>query len=278
MFQTLRKSFGMARTSYGIVACYPTLALLPVLSSLAGVAILASFLVSVWQTGVLAEQDAGGAPTEDPVLIAEVFLFYFASYLSVVFFNVALVVCTQQALTGDTPRLRDGIAGAIQRLPSIIVWSLLSAVIGVLLRCLERASPKIGVVVAALFGLSWTALTFFVVPVLVVESHGAIGSVRRSGEVLRAKWGEAVIGGMSVGWIGLMIALPPLFLAFLVAGAPLLGDAAFPAAFVIGGMGVLVATAASSAADTIFKLLLYRQATNQTIPDGIDPGVIAGPA
>jgi hypothetical protein len=277
MLGTLRRSFRLARTSFAIVGRHPSLVVFPVLSTLAAGAIVASFLLAVWKTGVLARQDAGVAPTEDPVLLAEVFLFYLASYFTVVFFNVALLCCTQRVLDGERARLRDGIVGALGRLPAILGWSLLSAVLGVALRWLERVHPKAGALVALFVGLGWTAVSFFVVPVLVVERLGPLAAVRRSGEILRRSWGEALAGNVSVAWIGFVLMLPPLLLAFFVLQAPAPGDVRLVAAVVLGGGGVLFAAAASSAADTIFKLLLYRQATRRALPDGVDLELVVGP-
>jgi hypothetical protein len=269
MLGTLRRSFRLARASFAIVGRHPSLVIFPALSTLASGAILASFVLAAWKTGVLARQDAGVAPTEDPVLLTEVFLFYLASYFTVVFFNVALLCCTQRVLDGERARLRDGIAGALGRLPAILGWSLLSAVLGVALRWLERVYPKAGAVVALFVGLAWTAASFFVVPVLVVERRGPLAAVQRSGEILRRSWGEALAGNVSVAWIGFFLLLPPLLLAFLVLLAPAPGEVRLAAALVLGGGGVLFATSASSAADTIFKLLLYRQATRRAIPEDV---------
>ncbi len=278
MFRTLRNGFAMAKASYSIVASHPSLVIFPVLSTLAGALILGSFFFAVVETGVLERQDAGVAPHEDPVLLAETFAFYFASYFTVVFFNVGLVHCTGRALDGKPVSVGGGLRAALGHLPAILGWSLLSACIGVALRWLERAYPKMGAIVAALIGLGWTAITFFVVPILVVERRGALSAVKRSGQVLRKSWGEALLGDFSIAWIGTLIALPGLLLGLLVAFTPGLGELAVPLGLAIAGASVLVSAAASSAADTIFKLLLYRQATRREIPDGLDLGVPTLPA
>lgn len=268
----------MAKTSYGVVARHPVLAVFPALSTLAGGFVLASFVGVAWQTGVFQAQEAGVAPHEDPVLLVELFLYYFASYFGIVFFNVALLCCAERALDGHTPSLGQGFAGAAGRLPAILGWSLVSAVVGVALRWLERASPKLGGLAAGLFGLGWTAVSFFVVPVLAIEGCGPVAALQRSGEVLRERWGEALLGDLSVAWLGILLALPALLLAVVVAMLPGLGDARWPAAIAVGGLGLLVSAAFSSAADTLFKLLLYRQATERSTPDEVDLDAIVGRA
>lgn len=276
MFDTLRRSMAMARTSYALVAEHPRLLVLPVLSSLAAAAVLASFALPLWQSGALAALAEHEDPARDPAVLGVLFLFYACSYFVVVFFNAALVACTARALEGHPPRVRDGLAAAASRLPQILGWALLAGGVGMALRLLER-HRRGGALVSGLLGAGWTALTFFAVPVLAMEGCGPVETVRRSAALLRRSWGEALAGSLSLGWIGLLVALPPLLLALLLLwSAPQLGTWAILAAVGVGGVGLLVASVTSSAADVIFKVLLYRRARGGTLPAHLDVEAIAG--
>lgn len=277
MLETLRRSFAMARTSYALVAEHPRLALLPLLSALAGAVVVASFLLPLWGTGAVERLSAPeGDPMQDPVVLAGLFAFYFCSYFVVVFFNAALVACTVDAVEGREVRLRAGLSAAADRLPQIAGWALLSAVVGVTLRVLER-HRRLGRLVSAILGTGWTALTFFAVPILVMERCGPVETVRRSIALLRRSWGEALAGDLSVGWIGFLLALPAVLLALALAwSAPALGVGAWVAAGAVAALGILASAVASSAADVIFKVLLYRRAAGSELPRHLDVEAVAG--
>ena len=48
----------------------------------------------------------------------------------------------------------------MKRLPQIVGWSLVSAVVGVILKAIENSNKKAGRLVSALFGAAWTAVTY----------------------------------------------------------------------------------------------------------------------
>src|SRR5260370_20607117 len=112
------------------------------------------------------------------------FAFYFCNYFVIVFCNAALVSCAMLSFHGHKPTLADGFRAASSRLPQILAWALVSATVGVLLKVIENAHEKVGQFVSALLGTAWTVMTYFVVPVLVVEKVGPFEAIGRSMPVL----------------------------------------------------------------------------------------------
>ncbi len=266
---SIRASFAMAKSSYLVVARNPALLVFPVLSGIAGLLVLASFVAAVIATGDAPPTDTVEGTWQDHLVLIEAAVFYFASYLCVVFFNVALLVSTQAALEGRGARLGEGLAGACQRLGAIVGWSLLGAGVGVLLRAIEGSNQRVAAVVSAVFGITFTALSFFVLPVLVVEGLGPVAALRRSKELLAESWLDAFVGHVSLGWIGMLAFLPIAGLAYLAWITPGLEETRLVTVAVILVGGLAVTAAMSSAADTIFKLLLYRQAAGEPLPDSL---------
>lgn len=74
------------------------------------------------------------------------------------------------------------------------------------------------------------------------------------------------------------MALPAILLALALAwSAPALGAGAWIAAGVVAALGILASAVASSAADVIFKVLLYRRAAGAaTLPRHLDVEAVAG--
>jgi hypothetical protein len=269
---SIRASFAMAKSSYLVVARDPALLIFPILSGIAGLLVLASFVAAVIATGdAPPPTDMVEGTWQDHLVLIEASLFCLASYLCVVFFNVALLISTQAALEGRGARLGEGLAGASRRLGAIVGWSLLGAGVGVALRAAEGSSQRVAAVMSAVFGITFTALSFFVLPVLVVEGLGPFAALRRSKELLEESWLDAFIGHVSLGWFGLVAMLPVAALAYLVWITPGLEETRLVAAAVIVVGGFAVTAAMSSAADTIFKLLLYRRAAGES-----PPGELAG--
>ncbi len=280
MFATIGRSWEFAKISYGMIWHNKRLMVFPVLSAIAAVLVLASFALPVWQSGAWEQWTAareGGAPaaTADATAWVVLFLFYFCNYFVIVFFNAALTACAFQAMDGRPTSVREGLSQAVRRLPQILGWALLSAVVGVLLRAVER-HRKGAAIVASLLGMMWTVVSYFIVPVIVIEGVGPIEALKRSTRTLRATWGEALVGNFSLGLFGFLIMLPLIVLTALAVGWAFAGGSA--GAFAVAclcALALAAGVAATSAADVAFKAVLYAYATGRTLPREADPGALA---
>jgi len=278
MFASISRSWRFATTSYGILWRNKSLLVLPILATLAAGVVLVSFLAPLWLSGTLEQwiglvDDHQQLSTGQKIAIGAIsFLFYFCNYFVIVFFNSALVAAALRAIAGEPVSLSEALAAAGRRLPQIAGWAALSAVIGVLLRAIENAHEKAGDLVAGLLGAGWTVMTYFVVPTIVVDGVGPIGALKNSLSILKAQWGKALVGNVSLGLLGFLILLPVYLLA---GGLVWLGiwsgelAVAVPSIAAAVMLGVLAA-AISSAADMVFRSLLFNFATGRTLPPEID--------
>lgn len=276
MFATIGRSWEFAKISYGIIWDYKRLLIFPILSTIAAILVLASFVLPLWQMGTLEQYmemlDEDSTQQVDPMMWVLLFLFYFCSYFVIIFFNSGLTACAMKVVNGEEPTVGYGLSVAAKRLPQILGWALVSAVIGVGLRMIENANEKAGRWIAAILGTAWTAMTFFVVPVIVVDGVGPVNAFKRSLGTLKSTWGEALVGNFSLGFLSFLIMLPVLLVVMV------LGYLAFSSGntvLVITAIGVgivllIIATSVSSAADVVFKALLYNYATGKSLPTGID--------
>jgi hypothetical protein len=221
-----------------------------------------------------ADPEAGVTVTtaDQVAMYATLFLFYFCNYFVIVFFNSALTACALKVVNGEAPTIGYGFSMAGKRLPQIAAWAFVSAVIGVLLRMVENAHEKAGAIVAAILGTAWTVLTYFTVPVLVMEGVGPITAIKRSVSTIKSTWGEALVGNFSMGFLAFLVLLPViLVLGVLVAAAVASGNTpAIVLAGAVGALVIVIAAAATSTADVVFKALLYNHATGRSVPEGID--------
>ncbi|MBN2023456.1 MAG: hypothetical protein JW809_11770 [Pirellulales bacterium] len=281
MFESFGRSWQFATTSYKVLWNNKQLIVFPLLSTAAAAVVVASFLVPLWATGELGQwldnaQQQGGAPADVGMYIT-LFCFYFCNYFVIVFFNSALIACVMQVLNGEQPTIQSGLAVAARRLPQITGWALVSALVGVALRAIENSNKRAGELIAGLLGTAWTAMTFFVIPAIVLEGVGPVEAVRRSLGTLKSTWGTALVGNFSLGLVGLVVLLPLYLVAVglavlgMMSGSPVAAAVAFGFAAIV----FVLASAVSSAAGTVFTALLFSFATGRTVPADVDTTMFA---
>ena len=279
MFQRAMNGWQLAQQSWQVLKRDKELLVFPLLSGLACVLVFASFAVPIWMSGfveAVGEMDENGAAltqTEQIVGYALLFAFYFVNYFVIIFFNSALVSCAIIRFKGGNPNLSDGFSAAFARLPQIAGWALVSATVGLILRIIESRSERLGAIVAGLLGMAWSAVTYFVVPVIVVEKLGPIGAAKRSFAVLKKTWGEALVANFGIGaivFLASLLGIAPIVLGVMAlsSGMTVVGVAAI----VIGVAILLVVSLISSALDAIIVGALYLYAAEGTVPQQFDDG------
>ncbi|HEV3343787.1 MAG TPA: DUF6159 family protein [Pirellulales bacterium] len=268
MFRRLSNGWELAQQSLQVLRLDKELMLFPFMSGLACLMVLASFAVPFWLSGeaqvILDDRQA----PQNPLAYVLLFLFYFVNYFVIVFFNVGLVECAIIRFRGGDPTVGDGLRAAMERLPQILGWALVSATVGVILRVIESQSEKVGQFVAGLFGMAWGAATYFVVPVLVIEKVGPVDAVKRSFAILRKTWGETLTANFSIGLFVLaahLLAVIPAVLGVLVAGVPGL----IAGAVVTVALWMLIALAAT-ALNAIVLAATYLYAAEGVVPQQFD--------
>lgn len=276
MFESLSRSWKFATTSYKVIWNNKRLLVFPLLSTLAAVLVIASFAVPLWATGQLDRWMEAAEGEQDPAqqagLIVTLFLFYFCNYFVIVFFNSALIASTMQALNNEDPTIEHGLAVAGRRLPQIFGWALVSAFVGVALRLIENSNKRAGQFVASILGMAWTAMTFFVVPAIVLEGVGPVEAFKRSLGTLKRTWGTALVGNFSLGFLGFLLMIPVYLLGgvLIVLG---ISSGTIPVMVLCIAAGValfVLGAATTSAAGTVFTALLYSYATGRTVPADVD--------
>ena len=127
MFQRLSNSWELVKASYSVLRADKELVVFPFVSTLGTIAVIAVFAIPTLIAGVIDNVSNNGSPGVAGYVIA--FLFYLTMYFVVIFSNTALVGAAMIRLRGGDPTLRDGFQIAMNHLPQIFGYALISATV-----------------------------------------------------------------------------------------------------------------------------------------------------
>jgi hypothetical protein len=268
MFTRLRNGWAISMASLGLLMENKKLIIFPLLSSIASMLVVASFVAPIVGTTTGRTIFLTEDPDAQSGQMVVLFLLYFCCYFVTLFFNAALVGVTMMHLDGRPYKLSDGLRIAWDRFSLILMWAVIAASVGFALKMIEQRSKLAGKIVALILGSAWTAMTYFVVPVLIVERAPAHKAIGRSFSLVKQTWGEGLVAnwanGVFVG-LGILGGGAVMFLA----GAT--GDP------VIGGLGLLLGVSwlclmvlVSMTLESITNAVLYVYARTGQSPDGFD--------
>ncbi len=206
------------------------------------------------------------------------------AYLLIVigqFSAVALASCATAALDGRDTTVGEGVAAARSRLGLILQWSAVQLVVGAAISALqallrEAGGNLVGAIFGGLANVAWAVATFFVVPVIALEGLGPKDAIKRSAGVVRERWGEGVVGTAAIGLVAFLIALPGM--ALVVLGVMAMSGSAVGGGVLIA-VGVVLIIAASlfqATISSVFRVALYRFATQDEVTGGFSREQLAG--
>lgn len=265
----LATTWELMKSSWRILLQDKPLLLLPLVSGLAGLLVLAAFIVPFISTG------AGGWRGEStPTLTTYIvgFCYYLCNFFVIYFFNAALVDYVVTRLRGDEPTIGNSLREAASCAPQIAMWAVAAATVGVVLQTIQSRAGFLGKLVAGFLGIAWTLITFFVVPLIVIERKGAIESISDSTAMVRKTWGQQVVSGVGYGLIGFLLTLPAIVIGILLLvllGAGGAQGFAPYALVVVACIAWIIAVAVVvSALKAIFGVVLYMYAKTGKVPPG----------
>jgi uncharacterized protein DUF6159 len=279
MVGKIRRSWAMAKASWSVLKRYPGLMVLPVISASALVAalglLMGGFIIEAGgfrQAGELVRRFDHYWDTHSAMAIAALAAAGWVLTTISIYFNSALVFCVMRCFAGQRPSIRDGLTAAVARLPQIVGWAFVATVVGTVIAMVQDLLKErlgfLGSLVGGLFDIAWAAVTYFVLPVLVVEGAGPVTSVKRSSALLRRTWGEAVVNNVGLAAFGMVAALPAM--AMIVVGVALAiatGNGAIAAVlFAAALLYLVVMSVMLSTLGTILQTGLYVYATTGQAP------------
>jgi len=198
----------------------------------------------------------------------------FLATMSSVAFNHEIL----EALSGRPVSIVRGLEAACSRWKSILLWSLLAGVVGLLIRALEQRLAFVGRLVAGLIGLAWSVAAIFAIPILARETvfSNPFTILTKSAETIKRTWGEMLTGYAGMKGTNLLVLLGSVifwlaagFASYVTSNAWLLLVAGVPWLLAIFAYGYL-----ASIASRVYVCALYLYAAEGVIPGQYDAGMM----
>lgn len=253
----ISRSFHLVGQSYRVLMQDKELMILPLIS---GTVMAAAMVVFALSFGV----DSTRLQQRGPELYVPMFLMYVVMYSIGIFFQAAVIAGATERMRGGDPTVKSALNAALNRLGAIVMWAVVAATVGIILRSISERLGFVGKVVVAIIGSAWSLATFFVVPVLVLENQNISESFWRSVETFKKTWGETVVGGINLGVAAICAWVT------LVALSGLLSMAIGVAAAFFFAAGAVLIMVFFSALQGVYVASLYRYATDGEAAPGFD--------
>jgi hypothetical protein len=263
MFEKFSRSWALVKASAAVLRSDKELMIFPLLSAGACVLVFLTFLVPSITLNLF-----GGEV--GPAHLFFGFMFYFAQYSVIIFFNCALVGAAMIRLDGGDPTLKDGLDIAKSRIGPILGYAAIAATVGLILQALRDKENNIVVrLLGSALGAAWTLATFLVIPVMVAQDIGPIDALKRSINLMKRTWGENIIGSAGIGLVFGLILVGVVLLGFaLTFVAAAVAWQLGLAVGVIAALAVMLLLVYQAALSGIYSAALYRYATEGEAPAG----------
>lgn len=262
----MSRGWALTKQSWAVVQADRSLMAFPIVSAVAAIVTAGAFF------GV----GAGLADASDKSWVVIPFAVV-GLYLLIaigIFCSVALSACAAKALEGEDTTFGEGIAAGRQRLGIILQWAAVQLVVGSLIAALQAllrdgAGAVVSSIVGGVANLAWTVATYFAIPAIALEGLGPKDALKRSAHVVKARWGEGVVGAGAIGVIFLLAGFLPAF-ALIALGVVVVKSSAAGAAvlIVVGVLVFIVALLVQTTVVSVFKVALFRFATDDAVLGG----------
>lgn len=281
MFEKLENSWKLAKECWRVLMLDKEMLMFPVFSIITTLVVTALVVYPLWAMGFFEPNQTVHVDVNKIFDLSTVIKYALLSiiptyigYVILTFFNAGLITCAFIRLCGDDPVLADGFRIAWKRLPQILTWSMIAATVGLVLRLIKGRNNFIGSMVSGMIGFGWRIASFFAIPVIVAEEKGAIDALKRSGQLVKKNWGEAITLEVGLSVLAIPATLPFFLMVGLAtsvwATAPALGISLI----VIGIVYVFLVSLVFSTLDAIAKAALYMFASGDQMPVGFNNEIL----
>jgi len=133
------------------------------------------------------------------IVVLALIIWYLFTNILIAFFNSATVSCTMTALNGGRPKFSEGIKEAFSKLNLIINWAVFNTLVGTFMSILSEL--KFAKYFAYAGEIVWSFVTYFIVPIMVMENKSVKESIEESQKLIKRNWGKSLSGEFKISFI-----------------------------------------------------------------------------
>ncbi|MAF45295.1 MAG: hypothetical protein CL407_05160 [Acidimicrobiaceae bacterium] len=275
--QRISRGWKMTKLGIAVVWSDPELMVYSLLSALFSLlAIGAAISGSVGLDVITSDPDCIGDECGSELIFAHMaiwFVFYMLVSVITVFWNAAIVASAYERLSsGTNPSFSYGIGQAMKCLPQILVWGLIAGTVGLFIQILEGLARGndapvplriVAGIASFIIGIAWWIVTFFMIPMIVLERAGVMDSMGRSTELFKRTWGEDVTSHIGTG-----ILMTLCIFVLIGTSVPLmyLGDLGVILGIIILAVGLLFTVLFFSTVEAVNRASLFYYAKTGQMP------------
>ncbi len=177
------------RTSLSLLRKEPKLLLFP---------LILAFLIVLLMVFILFPREIPAVSLDAPsvelvhreISTGKVFVFLVLTYFIIMFSNASTVITSSSLLQRQKPRLGWALRKALQNTGKLFRWAIIAAIpLGLVLRYLGTKSRQVS---QLLFphgrGEAWDLLTYFALPVMILEGKDIHPALHESRQLIRTTW------------------------------------------------------------------------------------------
>lgn len=271
--EQFKRSWDITKATFSLINSDRKMLLFPLLGGIFSVIILLLFAIPFLAATIV--QDVSGAQLGSGMFYILLFLFYLCVTFVSVFCNVGVIYIAKSRFENKKVTFGQAVSFAFSQFKEILLWSIVSAIVGVLLNIIENigrnrnGQPNIvAMIMRSVLGAAWSIATLFVVPIIVYKDLSPFEAIKESLRTVRKTWGESLIRHFGLGIIqtvvtiiGVVIGIILIMLAFSIGFLPLV-----MLGFALTIIFVVVVSLVFSVANAVFNTALYVYATTGKTP------------
>lgn len=207
MFESFKRSWELTKVTLSVIRQDKELIAFPILAGLFSTL----FFIAMIFPMVLSPLLFNGNITWNLINWFIIILIYFGLAFISTFFSVCVVYTAKKRFEGENATFMESVNFAFSKIHLIFAWSVVSAIVGLILRIIYRMAEKIGGVgeiiiriITSLLGGAWAMITIFVIPGMVYNGYGPIEAIKNSAKAFKKTWGENLIRAFGFGLIELL--------------------------------------------------------------------------
>ncbi len=184
--ERIRKGLHLTRMSWDVLRRDGSLLLLPLLSGVAAIAVIAATFFGLFWDEARALIDVA-ATVRDAMGPLEWVVFALVSYVLsyiAIFFNVALMCAADERMNGGDPTVASALRAASDHARRIAPWAAVSVVVQSIIRAIEERGGIVGQIIGTVIGVGWALATYLILPVLIFEGVSVREAFTRSKDCL----------------------------------------------------------------------------------------------